>query len=182
MVKLDDRMKYINEKYIKKKEYFVINRSRQTGKTTTLFALAEYLKSDYFIFLIDLQKIEEEFFKSNEVFINKFIYHFLKSYEIFNDNPDPELVKPIEQLLDKPNLNFSIFLETINSICKISLKPLFLILDEIDKFIVKPKILIEFLSLLRGEYQMRNKIPSFHSVILSGVHNVWINKNRKWEI
>lgn len=172
MVNIDNRLKAIKEEFIDKKEYFVINRSRQTGKTTTLFALAEYLKSEYLTFFVDLQQIDQSFFLSDEVFINKFICHFIQSYKIFNDNPDEELIKPIQQLLNKGKVVFSEFLEKINSICQTSTKPLILIIDEIDAFKVNPIIFINFLSLLRGQYQLRHKVPSFHSVILSGVRKI----------
>ena len=50
MVKLDDRLKRIKESYVDDGSYFVINRGRQYGKTTTLRDLEEYLKDDYVVF------------------------------------------------------------------------------------------------------------------------------------
>ena len=47
MVRLDDRLDKIKRLYIDQGKYFIINRGRQYGKTTTLMALAEYLKDDY---------------------------------------------------------------------------------------------------------------------------------------
>ncbi len=47
MVPLDDRICQIREQYVDPGKYFIINRGRQYGKTTTLRALAEYLKRDY---------------------------------------------------------------------------------------------------------------------------------------
>ena len=43
MVQLDGRLKKIKEDYVDYGSYFVINKGRQYGKTTTLRALAEYL-------------------------------------------------------------------------------------------------------------------------------------------
>ena len=43
MVRLDDRMAQIKRKLVDRKKYFVINKGRQYGKTTTLRALAAYL-------------------------------------------------------------------------------------------------------------------------------------------
>ena len=51
MVRLDDRMAQIKRKLVDRKKYFVINKGRQYGKTTTLRALAEYLAEDYLCFL-----------------------------------------------------------------------------------------------------------------------------------
>ena len=39
MVQLDDRMEQIKTLFVDRKKYFVINRGRQYGKTTTLRAL-----------------------------------------------------------------------------------------------------------------------------------------------
>ena len=47
MVPLDDRICQIRKQYVDPGKYFIINRGRQYGKTTTLRALAEYLKRDY---------------------------------------------------------------------------------------------------------------------------------------
>ena len=46
MVNMDERLREI-KKLIDRKKYFSINRGRQYGKTTTLFALEKYLKDDY---------------------------------------------------------------------------------------------------------------------------------------
>lgn len=37
MVNLDDRLEQIKERYVERGSYFVINRGRQYGKTTTLW-------------------------------------------------------------------------------------------------------------------------------------------------
>lgn len=60
MVQLDDRMEQIKTLFVDRKKYFVINRGRQYGKTTTLRALEEYLKEDYIVLSLDFQEIESE--------------------------------------------------------------------------------------------------------------------------
>ena len=42
MVKLDDRLARIKKLLVDRKKYFVINRGRQYGKTTTLQALERF--------------------------------------------------------------------------------------------------------------------------------------------
>ena len=42
MVRLDGRLRQIQERYIDRGSYFVINRGRQYGKTTILHALAVF--------------------------------------------------------------------------------------------------------------------------------------------
>lgn len=46
MVRFDDRLEKIKRLYIDRGKYFVINRGRQYGKTTTLRALEGCLKED----------------------------------------------------------------------------------------------------------------------------------------
>ena len=55
MVNLDSRLSEI-KKMVDAGKYFVINRGRQYGKTTTLKALKKYLKDDYTVISFDFQK------------------------------------------------------------------------------------------------------------------------------
>ena len=84
MVRLEDRLEKIKTLYVDRKKYFIINRGRQYGKTTTLRALAEYLKDDYVVVSIDFQTIGAEEFIDAEIFASAFAKIFLaaltKSY------------------------------------------------------------------------------------------------------
>jgi len=71
MIKLDDRLKKIKEAYVEEGAYFVINRGRQYGKTTTLRALAEYLKDDYLVLSMDFQMISMANFANEQTFAAK---------------------------------------------------------------------------------------------------------------
>ena len=62
MVRLDDRLKKIKEDYVDYGKYFVINRGRQYGKTTTLRALRDYLKDEYIVASLDFQGLGTEEF------------------------------------------------------------------------------------------------------------------------
>ena len=57
MVNLDERLKRIKEEYVDEGNYFVINRGRQYGKTTTLRALAEFLKDEYVVLSMDIHSL-----------------------------------------------------------------------------------------------------------------------------
>ena len=70
MVRLDDRLKAIKENYVDEGSYFVINRGRQYGKTTTLNALEEYLKGEYFVLSLDFQLMGTKDF-SDEVILDR---------------------------------------------------------------------------------------------------------------
>ena len=68
MVRLDDRLEKIREDYVEGGSYFVINRGRQYGKTTTLAALEEALKDDYVVLSIDFQQMGTEDFANASTF------------------------------------------------------------------------------------------------------------------
>ena len=72
MVKIDNRVKKIKEDYVDYGSYFVINRGRQYGKTTTLRALEEYLKEEYIVLSLDFQEIETASFADSIVFSHTF--------------------------------------------------------------------------------------------------------------
>ena len=44
MMRIDERLGKIKQLYIDRGKYFVVNRGRQFGKTTTLIALEKYLE------------------------------------------------------------------------------------------------------------------------------------------
>ena len=54
MVDISPRLARMKE-YVDRGEYFTINRARQYGKTTTLRALKEYLKDQYYVISMDFQ-------------------------------------------------------------------------------------------------------------------------------
>ena len=53
-------------------KYFVINRARQYGKTTTLTALRDYLLPEYTVLSLDFQKISQAGFSTEEKFVQEF--------------------------------------------------------------------------------------------------------------
>lgn len=56
MVDIQDKLDEIKT-LIDSGAYFTMNRARQYGKTTTLNALAEYLKKDYVVISLDFQML-----------------------------------------------------------------------------------------------------------------------------
>ena len=67
MVNLDGRLTEI-KKLVDRGDYFVINRARQYGKTTTLKALVSYLKDEYAVVFMSFQKFSTEQFANEHVF------------------------------------------------------------------------------------------------------------------
>lgn len=73
MVRLGDRLDRIKQQFVDRGKYFVINRGRQYGKTTTLMALAEYLKDDYIVIPMDFQMMSSANFADERIFVISFI-------------------------------------------------------------------------------------------------------------
>ena len=72
MVDISDNLDKIIE-LIEDDKYFTINRSRQFGKSTTLFLLDRRLSEKYFVFFISFEGLGEESFSSNRSLVLQFI-------------------------------------------------------------------------------------------------------------
>lgn len=178
MVRLDKRLKAIKEQYVDRKKYFVINKGRQYGKTTTLMALAEYLKEEYIVVSMDFQSIGSEEFVNAETFVHAFSEEFLLSLE--ESTPDEtSLFKPLKEFAESRESGSLRRLFTILSkLCKTADRPIVMMIDEVDSA-SNNQVFIDFLAQLRGYYLARERRPIFHSVILAGVYNI---KNLKLKI
>ena len=72
MVRLDNRLEQIKRLYVDRGKYVVLNRGRQYGKTTTLIALAQFLKTEYLVLSLDFQCIGAEEFAEASSFVRAF--------------------------------------------------------------------------------------------------------------
>lgn len=181
MVDITDRLKEIRE-LIDNGSYFTINRARQYGKTTTLEALADYLKNDYIVVSLDFQMLGNADFSSEIVFARAFVRYLLRT--IRNKR------KPIEGF-DQSEINkleraaqtekqFSLgrLFEILSDLCDMAQMPVVLIIDEVDSA-ANNQVFLDFLAQLRAYYLKREILPTFQSVILAGVVDV---KNVKIKI
>ncbi len=99
MVALDQRLEQIKTMLVDRKKYFVINKGRQYGKTTTLRALAKYLQMDYFVFLLDFQRIGTEDFAAAPVFARAFAEIMIERAGIMGSDSEEQLAEPLSQLI-----------------------------------------------------------------------------------
>ena len=76
------RLKKIKEDYIDYGSYFVINRGRQYGKTTTLKALEDYLSEEYIVVSLDFQMLGTEDFADEARFSSAFLDVFIRSVNL----------------------------------------------------------------------------------------------------
>lgn len=181
MVCLDDRMIQIKRQYIDRKKYFIINRGRQYGKTTTLLELKEYLKKDYIVISIDFQKIGSEEFVSAKTFVYAFSKMFLAAFskvEIDSAEKEQLLTPFINFINNETDKNLRELFVQLSQICTVSANPIVLMIDEVDSA-TNNQVFIDFLAQLRGYYLDREYSPIFYSVILAGVYDI---KNLKLKI
>lgn len=81
MVRLDDKLERINQFFVDRGKYFVINRGRQYGKTTTLCALEDYLGKDYLVAFMDFQGISTVEYSDEFAFTKAFMRMFAETLE-----------------------------------------------------------------------------------------------------
>ncbi len=161
--KLEQTRKMIDEG-----EYFIINRPRQYGKTTTLYTLGDILKKtgEYLTFNISFEGISDKNFESETMLAPTFVKLLAKSVQ--SRDPDMaaalrEYVPSIESLDDLDNFITDFALKTD--------KKLVVFIDEVDKS-SNNQLFVSFLALLRNKYLDRSQNKTFHSVVLAGLHDV----------
>lgn len=180
MVRLDDRLRKIKAQYVDRGSYFVINRGRQYGKTTTLRALAEYLRENYAVISLDFQKMSDANFKSEYAFVSAFISQMEEIYAdgSLSENIAPKDFELYVSVKNDKNASMDKLFLGISRLCKASKKPVVLLIDEVDSA-SNNQVFISFLSMLRGYYLNRREKDTFYSVILAGVYDI---KNLKLKL
>lgn len=179
MVKLEHRLEQIKTRLIDRKKYFIINRGRQYGKTTTLDALERYLKDEYIVLSLDFQLMGTEDFSSEAAFSRSFIGDISTALANIDANDREKLMLSLMQMksADSDYGLKGLFI-SMSDMCANSPRPMVLMIDEVDSA-SNNQVFIDFLAQLRGYYLKRDKIPFFHSVILAGVYNI---KNLKLKL
>lgn len=164
-------------------QYFTINRARQYGKTTTLRRLKESLKDEYLVISLDFQRLDAAKFQDGNIFSLAFGRYFLqtlnRSYPCQTNPEIAGLTEPLEAALRTAGREFSLYelFEQLNNLCEHSSHPVVLIIDETDTASGN-QIFLDFLAQLRNCYIDRDEIPTFQSVILSGVYDIKNLKHR----
>nr|WP_321152783.1 ATP-binding protein [uncultured Acetatifactor sp.] len=181
MVRLDDRLNQIKRLYVDRGKYFVINRGRQYGKTTTLRLLTEYLRDDYAVIPMDFQLMSTANFADEQTFVVKFVSYLeklLSGSEARAEDMDAGAVENLVSLQKAQNPSLDVLFREMSRLCRTAKKPVVLIIDEVDSA-ANNQVFLDFLAQLRGYYIDREQSPAFHSVILAGVYDI---KNLKLKI
>ena len=135
MVDLSSRLAQIKV-MVDAEQYFVINRARQYGKTTTLKSLGRYLKDDYTVLSMDFQGISSGGFRSEESFVKAFCRMLLtRSNDSIPDVIASRLSDYIERQKNEALLD-ELFM-TLLGWCRDSDKPIVLMIDEVDAATIK---------------------------------------------
>lgn len=79
MVNIDSKLAQIKQ-LVDEKKYFVINRARQYGKTTTLNMLVKYLADKYTVFLLVSKVLEEQLLKAKQHFVELYVNYCMIRY------------------------------------------------------------------------------------------------------
>lgn len=169
MVNISRKIKNI-VKLIDDEEYFIINRPRQYGKTTTMYMLEKFLNesSEYVVISISFEGIGDLIFEEEKRFTKGFLN--LVERTLFMEHRDLsqfiEMQKNEVETLDDLSYFITKFIIKCN-------KKVILMVDEVDKS-SNNQLFLSFLGMLRNKYLLRNagKDYTFHSVILAGVHDV----------
>ena len=174
MVDISNKL-YDIKKLVEKEKYFIINRPRQYGKTTTLLALENNLKDKYLVISISFEGIGNVVFSTEREFCRKFIELIEINLEYSNENLNKKLLDLSKNVEDFISLS-----RTISSFIKEIDKEVILIIDEVDKS-SDNQMFLDFLGMLRNKYleRERGRGVTFKSVILAGVYDI---KNLKLKL
>ncbi|MDE6220845.1 MAG: ATP-binding protein, partial [Lachnospiraceae bacterium] len=169
MVRLDERLKVMKEQFVDRGKYFVINRGRQYGKTTTLRALADYLRDDYAVISMDFQKMSTASFADEPAFVKAFIEYMEDIFwgnERLKDSVAAEAYQRLIDLATQKERSMDGMFRCLSRICRMAARPVVLMIDEVDNA-SNNQVFVDFLAQLRGYWLSRGDSPIFHSVSLA---------------
>lgn len=175
MVNIDERLKAIKQ-LVDSGMYFTINKARQYGKTTTLVALEQYLRQDYYVVSMDFQTFGAGEFRDESTFARAFARTFLrilKRNNVLASGGLEEAAACLNRRMKEEREDFMLqmLFEGLGDICAESVKPIVLMIDEVDSA-ANNQVFIDFLAQLRAYYIRRTMQPTFKSVILAGVYDI----------
>lgn len=177
MVFIEDRLSDIKE-MVNRGDYFLINRARQYGKTTTLHMLADFLRSEYIVLSLDFQKLSNEQFNSEAMFCAAFVKLLFRAIENTKNKVDGLSPQVLHEIKTVQIYTLGDLFQYLSDLCDSADKPVVLMVDEVDSA-TNNQVFLDFLAQLLGYYLTREECPIFHSVILAGVYDI---KNLKLKL
>lgn len=173
MADLHERLRKIKV-LVDQGDYFVINRARQYGKTTTLWALKNYLRETYVVASINFQQLSESDFEEEYAFTSAFADLFLDA--IGEDGQDPAVEEPVgllRRIADgtEEKVGLRRLFKALGRLCANAPKAVVLLVDEVDSA-SNNQVFLDFLGQLRAGYMKENRRETFWSVALAGVYDI----------
>ena len=155
---------------IEQGDYFTINRPRQYGKTTALFQLEGILNKTtiYLVLRMSFESLGESAFKDEQSFCQVFLDELRFRAGL---NTEWSFLSQALEKLQPADLTFKTLSRYLSQVIQTLPRKLVLMIDEVDKS-SNNQLFLHFLGMLRDKYLERNQQPTFHSVILTGVHDV----------
>jgi len=175
MVDTSEKIDTIIRDYVDRGRYFVINRARQYGKTTTLDLLATAIQGRYLVIQLSFEGAEG-YFESRESLVNGVCDQIAAAL----CDSHPALVNIILERSPQSDAMDDLSAR-ISTLCQHAKTPVVLIIDEVDRA-SDYAVFASFLGMLRKKYLSRrtpDNRSTFHNVILAGVHDI---KNLKAKI
>ena len=180
MVDISGRIREI-KKMVDDGKYFTMNRARQYGKTTTLYALAKELVPEYTVLNLDFQEISNDAFQSEDLFSKTMAGAILDLHEFHGLDIPEDVMTALHDLADSApgHAGMDDLFRLLKRWMKDAAHPIVLIIDEVDSA-ANNQVFLDFLAQLRAGYLQKeaNGVPAFQSVILAGVTDVKHLKSR----
>ena len=153
---------------VEKGKYFAINRPRQYGKTTMLYLLSDALRQsgDYIVLNTSFEGIGDAIFNDEPTFASGFV-RVLGRYATAYAPNLADWIKEQSEKIDSLELVADFITEMVIK----ADKKVILLIDEVDKS-SNNQLFVSFLAMLRNKYLERETFPTFHSVVLAGLHDV----------
>ena len=175
MVDISERVAEI-KKMVDAGKYFTINRGRQYGKTTTIEALCQKLKSEYVVRSLDFQDISESAFRTEGAFVKSLSRILCDARDFMDVDLPKQYYEEFRNLTQRESDQEGLYewFRICRKWCMESDFPIVLIIDEVDSA-TNNQVFLDFLAQLRSWYIKREKNPgikTFHSVILAGVTDI----------
>ena len=167
MVDISGKLNEI-EKMIETGQYFIINRPRQYGKTTAMFALKRMMKEKYLMIQTSFEGIGDSAFESEESFCGVFLELLAEDIAFYSEELSEYLMQK-----SKDTKTFKRLSGAISDFVGKSDKEVVLMIDEVDKS-SNSQLFLHFLGMLRTKYLLatQGKDRTFLSVILAGVRDI----------
>ena len=149
-------------------DYFIINRPRQYGKTTTLYTVSNLLRKtgDYIVLNMSFEGVGDLFFEEEVNFSKGFVGLLAKYASAYAPELEDWLLETAPKIENLDSLD-----NMITKLVNKTDKKVVILIDEVDKS-SNNQLFISFLAMLRNKYLERRSFKTFHSVILAGVHDV----------